>query len=86
MDKLHKCIRELRPSAQHPDNLNGLPLAEERVNEYLQHEVAALRASLERLDRAIDTEAAKNVRGEDWSLIRAYVQSCLYKLPDAAEG
>ena len=86
MDKLHKCIRELRPLAQQAENTNGQLLAEERINEYLQHEVDALRASIERLDRAIDTEAAKKAQGEDWNLIRAYILSCLYKLPGAAEG
>ena len=86
MDKLHKCIRALRPSAQQPDNAKGQLLAEEQINEYLRHEVAALKASLEQLDWAIETEAAKKAQGEDWSLIRAYVQSCLYKLPGAAEG
>ena len=59
MDKLHKSIRELRPLAQQADNANGQLLAEERINDYLQQEVDVLRASLERLDRAIDTEAAK---------------------------
>jgi hypothetical protein len=36
----------------------------------------ALSASLERISCAINTEANKNVIGEDWSQMRAYVQWC----------
>ena len=46
--------------------IEALPLvsAPKLVLPDLQHKVRALRASLERLDRAIDTEAAKKARGE----------------------
>jgi hypothetical protein len=59
-------------------------LAEREINDYLQNEIDALRAALERLGRAIDEEARKG-QGEDWSLMVGYVQSCFEKLPGAID-
>ena len=70
MDELRKCIDVLRHLAKAEPNRQVL--AAQRINEYLQEEVAVLRASLVRLNKAIDDEAEKG-QGKDWSLIRAYV-------------
>ena len=83
MDQLRKCIDVLRHLAKAEPNRQVL--AEQRINEYLQEEVAVLRASLVRLSKAIDEEAEKG-QGKDWSLIRAYVHSCIDGLPGAIEG
>ncbi len=82
MDQLRECIDVLRHLAKAEPNRQVL--AEQRIK-YLQEEVAVLRASLVRLSKAIDDEAEKG-QGKDWSLIRAYVHSCINGLPGAIEG
>ena len=84
MDQLQKCMDVLRRLAKEPDDPNWVVLAEQEINEYLQNEVAALKAALERVGNAIDKEAGKG-KGEDWSLMVGYVQSCLERLPGAIE-
>ena len=81
MDQFRPCIDALRELATHPgdDPFNFVVLAEQRINEYLREDIGALRASLVRLNEAVDAEAEKE--GADWSAIRAYVQSCLDSLP-----
>ena len=83
MDQLRKCIDVLRHLAKAEPNRQVL--AQQRINEYLQEEVAVLRVSLVRLSKAIDEEDEKG-QGKDWSLIRAYVYSCIDGLPGAIEG
>jgi hypothetical protein len=63
-------------------NFNSKLLAERRINEYLRREVDDLRNSLRQISRAINAEADKRVKGEDWSLIGEYVQSCRERLTD----
>jgi hypothetical protein len=84
MGQLRLCIDALRVLARNPGDDSCVVLTEERINEYLQNEVAALRAALERIGEAID-EAARKGPDEDWSLMVGYVQSCLEKLPGAIE-
>src|ERR1700730_691561 len=84
MDRLRLCIEALRGLAKEADDPNCVVLAEREINSYLQNEIDALRAALERVSKAIDEEAAKG-QGEDWSLMVGYVQSCREKLPGAIE-
>jgi hypothetical protein len=84
MDRLRLCIEALRRLAKEADDPNCVVLAEREINSYLQNEIDALRAALERVSKAIDEEAAKG-QGEDWSLMVGYVQSCREKLPGAIE-
>jgi hypothetical protein len=74
MDRLNSFVAALQVLAQQPDSGNRQYLAEKQINEYVQAEVAALKAALERLAKAIDARAKQ---GGDWSMIRTYVQTCL---------
>jgi len=80
MDRLQFCMEELRRLAKETEDPDCVILAERAINDYLQNEIDALRAALERIGKAIDEEARKG-QGEDWSLMVGYVQSCLEKLP-----
>ncbi|MGA9894619.1 MAG: hypothetical protein WBE48_02355 [Xanthobacteraceae bacterium] len=51
MDKLKNYIDALRVVATQSSNFDAQPLAEQRINEYLQSEVDALAASLKEVDR-----------------------------------
>jgi hypothetical protein len=73
-------MEELRRLAKETEDPNSVILAEQAINDYLQNEIDALRAALERISKAIDDEDRKG-QGEDWSLMVGYVQSCLEKLP-----
>ena len=84
MDRLRLCLETLRRLAKETEDPNCVVLAEREINDYLQNEIDALRAALERLGKAIDEEARKG-QGEDWSLMVGYVQSCLEKLPGAID-
>ena len=84
MDQLRKCVDVLRRLATEPDAPDCVVLAEQAINDYLRNEIEALRAALERIGKALDEEAARG-RGEDWSLMVGYVQSCREKLPGAIE-
>jgi hypothetical protein len=85
MDRLRLCLETLRRlAAKETEDPSWVVLAEREINDYLQNEIDALRAALERLGRAIDEEARKG-QGEDWSLMVGYVQSCLEKLPGAID-
>jgi len=67
--------------AKEPETeVNRLPVAELRVNEYLRPDVVALRSSLERLSNVVSTEAEKRSgEGFFWSGVRDYVNSYLSK-------
>ena len=80
MDRFQLCMEELRRLAKETEDLDCVVLAEHAINAYLQNEIDALRAALERVGKAIDEEARKG-QGEDWSLMVGYVQSSLEKLP-----
>ena len=80
MDRLQLCMEELRRLAKETEDPNSVILAEQAINDYLQNEIDALRAALERISKAIDDEDRKG-QDEDWSLMAGYVQSCLEKLP-----
>ena len=84
MDRLRLCLEALRRLAKETEDPNCVVLAEQEINDYLQNEIDALRAALERIGKAIDEEARKG-QGEDWSLMVGYVQSCLEKLPGAID-
>ena len=68
MDRLRLCLETLRRLAKETEDPNCVVLAEREINDYLQNEIDALRAALERLSKAIDEEARKG-QGEDWSLM-----------------
>ena len=80
MDKLEKCIDALRVLATQPDDPNAQLLAETRINEYLRREIDDLDTSLKQVSTAINAEADKRIKGEDWGLMGDYVQSCREKL------
>jgi hypothetical protein len=80
MDRLQLCMEELRRLAKETEDPNSVILAEQAINDYLQNEIDALRAALERISKAIDDEDRKG-QDEDWSLMVGYVRSCLEKLP-----
>ena len=84
MDRLKVFMDVLRRLAKETEDPNCVVLAEREIHDYLQNEIDALRAALERLGKAIDEEARKG-QGEDWSLMVGYVQSCLEKLPGAID-
>ena len=84
MDRLRLCLETLRRLAKETEDPSCVVLAEREINDYLQNEIDALRAALERVSKAIDEEAAKG-QGEDWSLMVGYVQSYREKLPGAIE-
>ena len=54
MDRLRLCIEALRRLAKEADDPNCVVLAEREINSYLQNEIDALRAALERVSKAID--------------------------------
>ena len=68
MDRLRLCLETLRRLAKETEDPSCVVLAEREINDYLQNEIDALRAALERLGKAIDEEARKG-QGEDWSLM-----------------
>jgi hypothetical protein len=60
---------------------NRQVLVEKLINEFLRKDVdTTLLASLERIGKAIDVGANKNVPGEDWTLMQNYIQWCHEKL------
>jgi hypothetical protein len=80
MDKLQTCIGSLRVLTRQEDP-NRQVLVEKPINEFLREDVdSTLLASLERIGKAIDAEANKNVLGGDWTLMQNYVQWCHKKL------
>jgi hypothetical protein len=80
MDKLQTCIGSLRVLTRQEDP-NREVLVEKLINEFLREDVdSTLLASLERIGNAIDAEANKNVLGEDWTLMRNYVEWCHERL------
>jgi hypothetical protein len=80
MERLQNCIQALRVFARQANDPNAQVLAEKQINDFLREEVDALSASLERIGQAIDAEANKDVFGEDWVLMRTYVQWCRERL------
>ena len=80
MDKLQTCIGSLRALTRLEDP--SRPEAVEKViNEFLREDVGGtVLASVERLGEAIDTEATKNVLGEDWTIMQNYVRWCRERL------
>jgi hypothetical protein len=80
MDKLQTCVGSLRVLTRQEDP-NREVLVEKLINEFLREDVdSTLLASLERIGDAIDAEANKNVLGEDWTLMRNYVEWCHERL------
>jgi hypothetical protein len=80
MDKLQTCIGSLRVLTRQEDP-NRHVVVEKLINEFLREDVdRTLLASLERIGKAIDVEADKNVLGEDWTLMQNYVQWCHERL------
>ncbi|MGB6750436.1 MAG: hypothetical protein WBE51_20695 [Xanthobacteraceae bacterium] len=79
MDRLRNCIQALRAFARQANDLDA-QLAERQINDFLREEDGTVLASLQRISEAIDAEANKDVFGEDWSLMRAYVQWCRERL------
>jgi hypothetical protein len=80
MDELQTCIGSLRVLTRQEDP-NREVLVEKLINEFLREDVdSTLLASLERIGNAIDAEANKNVLGEDWTLMRNYVEWCHERL------
>lgn len=79
MDRLRNCIQALRTFARQANDLDA-QLAERQINDFLREEDGTVLASLQRISEAIDAEANKDVFGEDWSLMRAYVQWCRERL------
>jgi len=50
-------------------------MVEKIINEFLREDVGStLLASIERLAKAINAEANKNILGEDWILMQNYAQ------------
>jgi hypothetical protein len=84
MDRVKTCIASLRVLTRQQDP-NCQVLVERLINEFLREDVGTLLASLERIALAIDAEANKNVLGEDWTLIRNYVQWCNERLRRPSE-
>lgn len=80
MDKLGNCIQALHALARQANDPEAQVLAEKQINDFLREEVDALSTSLERIGQAIDAEANKNVFGEDWSVMQAYVHWCRERL------
>jgi hypothetical protein len=80
MDRLRNCIQALRVFVRQANDLDAQVLAERQINDFLREEDGTVLASLQRISEAIDAEANKDVFGEDWSLMRAYVQWCRERL------
>jgi hypothetical protein len=80
MNNLQTCIGSLRVLMTQEDP-NRQVLVEKLINEFLRKDVdTTLLASLERIGKAIDVGANKNVPGEDWTLMQNYIQWCHEKL------
>ena len=76
-------IEVLRRLAKEPAEGNRLSLAELRITECLQADIAALRSTLERLDKAASIEADKHPSESSfWNTIRELVASRLSTLSD----
>jgi hypothetical protein len=80
MDKLKYCIQALHVLARRTNDPNAQVAAERQINDFLREEDGTVSASLDRIGEAIDAETNKNVPGEDWSLMLAYVQWCRGRL------
>jgi hypothetical protein len=75
MDRLQENITALRALARQSNDPNAQVVAERQINEFLRGEGnATITTSLELIGKTIDEEANKNIPGEDWSLMQAYVQ------------
>ena len=70
------CMGALRLLAKLPESPNCVPLAEQRINEYLLAECATPRSSLGRLCVAIEREA-EPFRGTNhfWIVVQEFVRS-----------
>jgi hypothetical protein len=84
MEHLQKCIEALQVlAASQLTEVNRLPVAEMRINEYVRPEIAALRSSLERLIDAWKIEAeARPTEDAFWSTVRDYLVPLISKLPE----
>jgi hypothetical protein len=80
MDNLRNCVQALHVLAGQANDPNAQVLAGRQINAFLREEVGPLAASLQAIGKAIDAETSKNVLGEDWSLMRAYIQWCRERL------
>ena len=68
MDHLNVSMDVLRRPAKDPDDPDCVDLADQTINHYLRSAIEALIATVERIGKAINEEAAK-CRDEDWSLM-----------------
>jgi hypothetical protein len=76
MDRLKMCMGALRLLEKLPESPNRVPLAEQRINEYLRAESATPRSSLSRLCAAIERKA-EPFRGTNhfWIVVQEFVCS-----------
>jgi hypothetical protein len=80
MDKLQTCIVSLRVLTRQEEP-NRRDLVEKLINEFLREDVdSTVLASVERIGKAIDAEANKNVIGEDWTVMQNYIHWCHERL------
>ena len=84
MDHLKICVDALRLLAGQPRSPNCVPLAEQRIKEYLRAQIDCARsASLQKLSDVINKEAEQHPGQDFWITMQAYVQSLVSKLePD----
>jgi hypothetical protein len=81
MDHLKICMDALRLLAGQPKSPKRVPLAERRINEYLQAEARLpLTTSLQRVSDAINKEAEQRAGNDFWITMQAYVQRGLREL------
>jgi hypothetical protein len=78
MDPLTNCVEALRALAKEPLCDKQVLMAEYWITEFLGAKVADRKSALERLRKAVDTEAAKEPRSF-WDSVRQYLNSLLAK-------
>ena len=84
MSQISTYMEALCRLAKEPEG-NRLTAAELEIREYLRADIAVLRATLERLDKAASIEADKNPSESSfWNAIRELVASRLSTLSDWA--
>jgi hypothetical protein len=84
MPQISTYMEALRRLAKEPGG-NRLAAAELEIREYLRADIAVLRATLERLDKAASIEADEHPRESSfWNAIRELVASRLSTLSDWA--
>jgi len=76
MDPLTNCVEALRALAKEPFSGNQVLMAEYRITEFLGAKRPDRKSALERLRKAINSEAAREPRAF-WDRVREYVNSLL---------